>query len=140
VIQVWTPDGMRDSEEYKVDVAVKEYDERLSFGLFQGDYVVSIAVGPSDPPYPIFNFGRICPLPHEVVERLYSADAIRHGEQILKDLNAHNLKIETEIDKSSDDATEALAEAIESAMHRRGELRYSRSLPKKDPKQLNKGW
>lgn len=97
---IWLPGskGVTDLAVWRVDQAVREYDERLTVGRNEdnGQWCVYMKMPPGgDWPelYPVL--GLTTP-PHdprqlsaiEVVNRLYNADTLRHGKQILHDLEA----------------------------------------------------
>lgn len=120
----------------KVDEAVREYDYRLSFKLNNetNQWCIYISQPHGHDELPILGFQGI-PHPDDALKRLYHADALRHGEKILDDIDRHNKAISEELDYKAREAVEYTAEVAESALHREGKTPYHRSLPKKDPKQ-----
>ena len=123
----------------KVDEAVREYDARLSFKMnnetHQWCIYISMPHGHSE--VPVLGFPDI-PHPDDALKRLYRADALRHGEKILDDIDRNNKAIKDKLEYASSEASGQVAEVAESALHREGKTPYHRSLPKKDPKQLIK--
>lgn len=118
--------GMVDLEAHRVDTAVREYDERLFFDEHpvNGQWCIFIKVGAELPYYPdmlymegtnvipILGFDKI-PHPEDALKRLYAADTVRHGEQILDDMNRRNEAAKKAAAKQADEATGEAAEAME---------------------------
>ena len=103
-------------EEYRINRAVQEYDERLVFARNEfGEWCVSVKM-PYWSEYPYANvigFGRDLPSKDEVLRRVYQADARRHGQEILNAANRHNEEIRKQYEAAASDGAEAAAEAIE---------------------------
>lgn len=118
--------GLVNLDAMRVDTAVKEYDERLSFGYnpVNEDWVVYIAL-PRDyegahyhidgePVMPVLGFQGRIPSPEEVTRRLYETDAWRNGEEIYNKMLENNERIKKEQREKSEAEME---EAIERAAH-----------------------
>jgi hypothetical protein len=127
--------------EYKAAFkALKEYDSRLLLARHAqtDEWVVFLEHGPVEmggAPYPILGLGRELPHPDDIKKRLFQVDAVRNGEEILRQINATNTQLRKEKAAEADDATGQLAEGIESFLNAKGKTPYHRSLRKLDPKQ-----
>lgn len=131
--------GWTDHRVPAVLEAVKQYDERLYFDKHPvyGDWCVFIKMPHGQDSLPIMNYGREIPHPDDVMKRLYKADALRRGEEILDNMNRHNDDLRDQDRAIVDEAEWEAAEVIESFNHRIGETSYNRSLRKQDPKHRN---
>ena len=69
--------------------------------------------GPFGEPFPVIGLGPDLPSNEEIRSKLERADTARRGEQILREMNAHNAKIKEPTDKAADEATGLGAEALE---------------------------
>lgn len=142
--QIWVAGrGMLDLEVVSVDRAVREYDNTLKFDFNEdtGQWCIFKYMGGRNPTWPewlpVLAFQGV-PTPDVAIKTLWTSDAQRNGEEILRDLMTQ--EPDPEIARRAEDATEAAASVLESFVHREGLTNYHRSLPKKDPKQQNKGW
>lgn len=113
--------GLVDSDELAVDRAVNEYDERLYFKRNEetGQYCVYIKTPANEPDIPILGWDYI-PHPEDACKRLYQTDSLRHGEQILDDMNRRNAEYNRKFKDAADDATYQVAEAFESNLRAQG--------------------
>lgn len=88
-------------EFIRADRAAQEYDERLRFRVHpeNGQYTIFIRQPDGKPDYPILGFGYEIPHPDRVKADLYRTDTLRHGEEMLDKLNAHNdsIRLQNEI-------------------------------------------
>ena len=113
--QVWVPHKSYDRLAAEVSRAVREYDDRLGFGINpdNGQWCVFMRQGSSEVArggdLPILGFQTI-PSPDQAIERLHQTDARKRGEEILNEINAHN---ETINRKFADAADEAIGETAE---------------------------
>lgn len=134
--RIWLPDingfSLTDLSVTKVDAAVREYDENLRFGRNEesGQWCVFL-VRRGEAPLPILGFDDI-PHPEDVAKRLYRADALRRGEEILDEINRHNRELEVaenaESEAQINEAVELAAEHAERLARTVGTLRYSKSF------------
>lgn len=133
-----------------VDRAVAEYDERLFAADHPQTGTPSIFI--KMPPDSEWNLeeglsidgNRCVPvmafphgMPHEdaVLRRLHETDAVRRGKELLDDLNRRNDALKEPARREAAEQAGEVAEVWESAMHRLGKTKHSRSLRKCDPKQ-----
>lgn len=116
--------GVTDLEGRALDRFVNQYDERLSFKRNQvtGDFCIYIECerGSDPPEVPVIGFGPNMPSRDEVEQRLYHADTMRHGEAMLKAMNAHNEKIKDEARYHASQGTKDTTERIEKLMRKHG--------------------
>lgn len=139
-VVIWTPDGMVDSKVLSINKALNEYDERLFLETdHKGDWVIWIHQERPKRPWPCFNLGRNLPDKDEVMLRVIKGDMLRRGTKILDEVNEHNDRLRATEESKMKELDTMMAEVLESAAHRYGGTRYHRSLPKRDPKQQNKG-
>lgn len=104
----------------------REYDERLELARHEltGDWVVYIKINRDDL-YPVIGIGPELCSPDELRERLFKADAKRHGEKMLDRINEHNERIRREARSRAIDVDHEVAEHLEWGMRQEG------ALPKK---------
>lgn len=132
--KIWLPGkGEVDPLVWKVNLAVKEYDERLSVGRNEesGEWCVFIKMPPGgDWPelFPVLGLGPQEPTdPEEVLRRIYKADTVRHGTKILNELNRGNdRRMKEKYDDPADEAAMLMAEVMDYAHRRTGTAPYSR--------------
>lgn len=105
---------MVDSDVLSVERVVNEYDERLYFdrNLESGQYCVFLKTVPSEPDLPIFGWDYI-PDPEAALRRIHQADALRHGEEILEQIDRANAERNRPYDEKVEEAEGELAEAFE---------------------------
>lgn len=142
--------GAMDRTCRDIDLAVSEYDERLfaAKNPRNGLDTVFIKMSPftdwlnddgmdvaGQRCVPIMAFPEGFPHRDEVIARIYRADAVRRGDEILNEINKHNESLKEVSRRAASEQAGEVAEVSESMMHRLGKTRYSRNLPKRDPKQ-----
>lgn len=97
--KLWLPgQGEVDPRVTAAQRVVREYDERLELARHEitGDWVVFIKLG-RDRLYPAIGIGPELPANAEDLrQRLWKADAQRHGNKILDDINRANRRIQDE--------------------------------------------
>jgi hypothetical protein len=128
-----------------IDRALHQYDERLFFSQHPetGQWTVFVKIerdlGPEvgtvvdgQRGYPIFAF------PHgqdvdsltadTIMQRVYAADTLRHGEKMLDELHAHNERIKQKHRDAAAEAEEVYAEAVESYVrgHESGDIKFGK--------------
>ena len=133
---IFIPDvGELTREEYDAYRAAKEYDERLVFSWNPDgqDYVLYIKTDMSDGMprlKKVLGFGRECPSPDKIKETLYESDGWKHGDKVLREMDARE-KTRT---KNSTMVREAIAEEaavrIEHTLRRDGKSPIIKSLRK----------
>jgi hypothetical protein len=119
---IWLPGkGDTNFAALRVDKAVREYDEQLSFGRNEdtGDWCIFL-IRRGEMPLPVIGFGREIPHPEDAIKRLYRADAQRRGNEILDEMNRHNEKIEEARDLAAQEGEARLAETAEWALRVEG--------------------
>jgi hypothetical protein len=117
--------GMVNLASTRVDSAVSEYDERLTFAQHpeNGQWCIMLKMpadydGPdgihlgTDRVIPVLGFNDI-PHPEDALKRLYQADSLRWGEQMLDDMNRRNEDRKKELQYKGDQASYEAAEAME---------------------------
>jgi hypothetical protein len=112
---IWIPGaGMVDMNVRRVQAAVEEYDESLRFGRNEdtGQWCVYKLMGSSAPPVPILAFDNI-PHPDDVFRRLYQTDALRHGAEILDQMNRENEDLRKPFEDAANEGAGIAAEAFE---------------------------
>lgn len=107
--------GEMSFNEFRIDRAVKEYDERLFFArnAETWDWCVFIRMPGDEPAYPVIGFGQELPPLDEVVRRVYRADAHRHGWAIYDEIMASQEAYKKKFRDAADDSTEESAEVVE---------------------------
>ena len=114
--------GSVDSDVYKVDAAVRQYNERLSFKLNEDtqDYCIFMRMPRPEPDLPILGFGRTVPHPDAACKKLWESDTMIHGDKILNDI----LKSQEEFKKAkryaADQASADSAERVEKFLRGKG--------------------
>ncbi len=114
--------GLVDSDVYKVDRAVKQYNERLSFEFNEEnqDYCIYMRMPYPERPIPILGFGKKIPRPDQACKKLWESDTMIHGEKILDDI----LKSQEEFRKAkryaADQASGDSAERVEKFLRGKG--------------------
>lgn len=132
--------GMVSSAEIAVDRAVREYDERATFGMnpatgqwtifvkqpprFDHENLVFIDGGHG---YPVLAF-RELPSPEFAIRRMRETDTMRHGMEMLDRLHRHNNALKQAAEERSSEAAGIVAEAQESYLHDQGMTSYRRVL------------
>lgn len=114
--------GVVDTGAYRVDAAVKDYDERLLFdrNAETGDWCVFIRMPRPQEPYPVLGFGDRIPEPHEALERLKRADTMRSGDAIYREVVRSQKAYRAELEYIGDQASAESAEAAEHLLRKHG--------------------
>tara|TARA_R110000822_G_scaffold159419_2_gene299062 strand:- start:382 stop:810 length:429 start_codon:yes stop_codon:yes gene_type:complete len=112
-VKIYIPGrGSVDSDVYKVDKAVNQYNERLSFRLNEdtGDYCIYMRMPRPEPDLPILGFGVSVPHPDVACKKLWESDTMIHGEKILDDIlksqAEHKKRLQYDADQASSDSSE----------------------------------
>lgn len=124
--------GVTDTRAYRVDAAIKQYDERLMFGQHPdtGDWCVFIRLPRPEQPYPVIGFGKDIPEPSSVLERLQRADTMRNGDAVYREVVRSQEQYRKGLEYNTDQAGEESAEVIEHFMRKEGKSPIIKSLPK----------
>lgn len=130
-MSLWLPNTMN-YEAYRVDRAVREYDERLMFARNEqtGDWCVFIKMPKGEQPYPVLGFQDTIPEPHQAMERLMAADCMRHGNKIYDDVMRSQQKVKDDARKVADEARDESVEHIEFMMRQHGKSPIIKSFSK----------
>ena len=109
-------------DEYRIDRAVREYDERLFFARNNDtwDWCVFVRMPGSEPAYPVIGFGRELPPLDEVMRLVYRSDTKRHGWQIYDEIVASQEAYKKKFRDKADEATEESAEIVEHFLRKHG--------------------
>lgn len=120
-MSLWLPRSTN-YEEYKVDRAVREYDERLMFGMNEetGDWCIFIRMPGDRAPYPVIGFHKTIPSVDEAIRRLADGDTRKHGERIYAEMLAADKQRKLELEYTSNQAAQDSAERAEHMMRQRG--------------------
>lgn len=126
--------GSVDSSVYKVDAAVRQYNERLSFKLNEDtqDYCIYMRMPYPEPDLPILGFGREIPHPDLACKKLWESDTMIHGDKILNDILKSQEDFKNAKRYAADQATEDSAERIEHVMRMKGDSPVIKSFSKKE--------
>lgn len=126
--------GSVDSNVYKVDAAVRQYNERLSFKLNEDtqDYCIYMRMPYPESDLPILGFGREIPHPDLACKKLWESDTMIHGDKILKDILKSQEDFKNAKRYAADQATEDSAERIEHVMRMKGDSPVIKSFSKKE--------
>jgi hypothetical protein len=130
---IWVPGkGEYDVRAYRVDKAVSEYNERLSFekNPHTGDWCVFIRMPSPEQPVALMGFEDQIPEPDVVVRRLYESDSLRHGEKIYNEAVKSQEAFKAHKRYLADQASEESAEVLEHFLRKHGKSPVIKSLPK----------
>jgi hypothetical protein len=130
---LWIPGrGSMDTRAYRVDRAVNEYNDRLSFGRNEdtGDWCVFMRMPSPEPLLPLFGFGDSIPEPDEVIKQLWKADSLRHGDKILNQIIREQEDRKKRYEYAASQASEESAEVLEHFLRKKGKSPIVKSLPK----------
>lgn len=130
--RLWIPgEGEVDMRIVGCQRVCREYDDRLVLARHEltGDWVVFIKIS-RDNMYPVIGIGRDLCEPDELSQRLWKADARRHGEKILHQINDHNENIKNASRRRALDADEAMAEGLEWGLRQEGVLSKKVFVPR----------
>lgn len=131
-LNIWVPDSASNAQYdipvLRVDKAVQEYDENLRFGRNEetGQWCIFRLVR-GENPLPILGFNEI-PHPEDACKRLFQADAMRRGEEILDEMNRQNEELDKHVDAAADEANGIAAEVYEHAFRMMGKTPYLKSF------------
>jgi hypothetical protein len=130
-MSLWLPNTMN-YPAYKVDYAVRQYDNRLMFArnATNGDWCVFVRMPGDAAPYPVLGFQDNIPEPHEAIDRLKAADTMRHGDRIYKEVVKSQKNYYAGLKYNADQAIADSAERTEHMMRQRGVSPVIKSLPK----------
>lgn len=126
--------GTVDSDVYKVDAAVRQYNERLSFKLNEDtqDYCIFMRMPYPEPDLPILGFGREIPHPDLACKKLWESDTMIHGDKILKDILKSQEDFKNAKRYAADQASADSAERIEHVMRMKGDSPVIKSFSKRE--------
>lgn len=126
---IWIPSkGDTNLAALRVDRAVNEYDEQLSFGQNNdtGQWCIFL-IRRGEAPLPVIGFNEI-PHPEDAIKRLVQADARRRGNEILDAMNRHNKQAEIEREAAAVEADKQLAETAEWALRMEGKTPHKKII------------
>lgn len=134
---MYSKDGtpLQSKEHYLAFNAAYEYDDRLRlmFNEQGRDYVIFIRTDGSDgmPPLKaVLGFGSEVPSPDKVRETLYNADGWKHGDRVLREMDAREAQKKRNNEWLRSEIAGEAAERIEKVMRRDGKSPVIKSLPK----------
>lgn len=130
--RLWIPGkGEVDVRILGLQRVCSNYDDRLVLARHEltGDWVVFITLDNGNL-YPVIGIGRELISPDALRERLWKADAKRHGDKVLQEVNRNNQNIRDGYREKSDDASEAAAEAFEWGFRQEGVLPKKVFIPR----------
>jgi hypothetical protein len=134
-VKIYIPGrGTVDSDVYKVDAAVRQYNERLSFKLNEDtqDYCIFMRMPYPEPDLPILGFGREIPHPDLACKKLWESDTMIHGDKILKDILKSQEDFKNAKRYAADQASADSAERIEHVMRMKGDSPVIKSFSKRE--------
>lgn len=134
--EMWLPGaGVVPAHIRSAQQAVEAYDSRLELGFDERNkqWVVLWKDGPDGAPYPALGLGFELPGYEEIQKKLYMADTVRRGGEVLRDVIRRNNKAKAERAADMHDRAGEVAEHLEHAFRRMGKTSYSRVfVPGKD--------
>lgn len=127
--------GDMDKDHFLAWSAAKKYDDRLvlKFNPEGQDYVIYIKTDMSDGMprlKAVLGFGKRCPSPDEVVKTLYNADGWKHGDRVLKEMDAREAQRKANNQWLRDEVAGEAAQRIEKVLRQDGKSPVIKSLPK----------
>lgn len=124
--------GSMDIRAFRVDTAVNEYNDRLSFDRNRdtGDWCVFMRMPSPEPPLPLFGFGDTIPEPDEVIKQLWKSDSLRHGDKILNQIVKEQEDRKRQYEYAASQASEESAEVLEHFLRKRGKSPVIKSMAK----------
>jgi hypothetical protein len=137
-VKIYIPGrGSVDSGVYKVDAAVRKYNERLSFKLNEDtqEYCIYMRMPRPEPDLPILGFGREVPHPDAACKKLWESDTMIHGDKILNDILKSQEDFKNAKRYAADQASADSAERIEYLMRTNGDspvIKSTRKVVKKN--------
>lgn len=129
--KIWVPESYADKQLTSLQRALREYDERLTFGRNEqnGDWCVFYKTDEREL-VPVLGFQNTIPTPEAMLERVRQADTKRHTDWLEENINKPNERLRQEFRERADDASYQLAEGMESFLHAQGKTPYMRSFSK----------
>ena len=123
--------GSVDSDVYKVDRAVNQYNDRLSFEFNEAgqDYCIFMRMPYPERPVIILVFGEKVPHPDEACKRLWESDTLRHGDKILNDILKSQEDFKNAKRYAADEASGDSAERVEKFLRDRGKSPVIKVFP-----------
>jgi hypothetical protein len=121
--RLWIPGhGLVEAGIARASKIVEDYDEKLMLARHEvtGDWCVFLKKGPFGEPFPVIGLGKELPSSQEITDKLLAADTSRRGDQILRDLNAHNERLREPKRSAADTASGIAAEALEWGFRKQG--------------------
>jgi hypothetical protein len=137
-VKIYIPGrGSVDSDVYKVDRAVNQYNDRLSFEFNEAgqDYCIFMRMPYPENPVVILGFGDRVPHPDEACKRLWESDTMRHGDKILNDILKSQEEFKNAKRYAADQASSDSAERVEHLMRKNGDspvIKSTRKVVKKN--------
>lgn len=132
-VMVYVPGrGNVNSKAYRVDRALREYDERLSFQFHpetrQWCAFMQMPRGHEPPEIPVYGFDPPERIPevHEALQKIEEMDTLRHGQAIWNRIVRDSEAIRAAREAQAAEGTEALAEAVEFHRRKSGETKYTK--------------
>ena len=123
--------GSVDSDVYKVDKAVNQYNERLSFKLNEesGDYCVYMRMPFPKEPVAVLGVGKNVPHPDYICKRLRESDVRIHGDKLFDMIVKEQNKAKEEKRYLADQASSDAAERIEKMLRNNGKSPVVKVFP-----------
>jgi hypothetical protein len=127
--------GEMDKDLFYAWKAAKNYDDRLvlKFNPEGQDYVMYVKTDMSDGMprlKAVLGFGKTCPTADEVVKTLYNADGWKHGDRVLKEMDAREATRKKNNQWLRNEVASEAAERIEKVLRDEGKSPIVKSLPK----------
>jgi len=144
-VMVYIPGkGNVNLKAHRVEQAVHEYDERLSFQFnpVQRQWCIYMQMprGHEPPEIPVYGFNppEQIPEPHEAVAQLHKMDTVRRGEEIWALIERNSREFRKKKEAAAKEGTDALAEVVEFHNRQAGKTKYG-SVNMAIPKNKIKG-
>jgi hypothetical protein len=124
--------GEMSFEEFRIDRAVKAYDERLFFARNADtwDWCVYIRMPRPEPAYPVIGFGQSLPTVDGVLDRLMQADTMRVGNKIYDEVVRSQKDFKKQFEVRADEASAESAEVVEHLLRKHGKSPVIKSFSK----------
>jgi len=122
---IWLPGaGVVSIDERAAAKAVEEYDPDLMLGQRRdtNEWCVFLPGNrhSDGQPFPVFTFGTTLPHPDDIKRKLYEADVLRNGRELLDQLDRIHEQEQARLKTAASDAAEQVADAIDSNMRLKG--------------------
>jgi len=133
--------GIVDTEVYRLDASIKQYNERLSFGVneYDGSYCIFMRMPSPEPPIAILGFQDKIPTIDEARKRLWETDTQVHGMKIYDDIVKSQEDFKKHKKYIADQASGDSAERVELLLRKHGKSPIIKSLRKKGVKTNDAG-